>query len=158
MERRHLTPASPQLQTVRGMQSSTTGSADRQSSDREPGPELAPDRSLAVQALHLSKLYRNPWTLRVTRGLEDLSLSVRRGEVLGYLGPNGAGKTTTLKLLTGLLRPSRGRAWLLGQPIERTESRRSLGFLPEQPYFYDYLSGVEYLELAARLSGDRGRR
>jgi ABC-2 type transport system ATP-binding protein len=91
--------------------------------------------------------------MKVTTGLENLDLDVRRGEVLGYLGPNGAGKTTTLKLLTGLLKPTHGRAWLNGIPIEHTQSRRGLGFLPEQPYFYDYLNGVEYLELAAGLSG-----
>src|SRR6185295_7656525 len=79
-------------------------------------------------------------------------------EVFGYLGPNGAGKTTTLKILTGLLKPTHGRAWLMGVPIEQIESRRSLGFLPEQPYFYDYLTGPEYLEFVARLSGLQGRQ
>ena len=85
--------------------------------------------------------------------MEDLTLEVRRGEVMGYLGPNGAGKTTTLKLLTGLHKPTRGRAWIFGERVESTASRRRLGFLPEQPYFYDYLTGPEYLELAGRLSG-----
>ena len=112
-----------------------------------------PDSDLAVCVRGLAKHYRNPWTLRVARGLEGLDLDVRRGEVLGILGPNGAGKTTTLKLLTGLLKPSRGNAWLLGVPIDDPASRRPLGFLPEQPYFYDYLTGLEYLELAAGLSG-----
>ena len=115
------------------------------------GPML--DSDLAVCVRGLAKHYRNPWTLRVARGLEGLDLDVRRGEVLGILGPNGAGKTTTLKLLTGLLKPSRGNAWLLGVPIEDPRSRMTLGFLPEQPYFYDYLTGLEYLELAAGLSG-----
>jgi ABC-2 type transport system ATP-binding protein len=73
--------------------------------------------------------------------------------VLGYLGPNGAGKTTTLKLLTGLLKPTRGHAWLLGESIDQPSSRRRVGFLPEQPYFYDSLNGIEYLEFAGRLSG-----
>jgi ABC-2 type transport system ATP-binding protein len=90
------------------------------------------------------------------RGLEGLNLEVRRGEVLGYLGPNGAGKTTTLKLLMGLHKPTRGAAWLLGSPIHETGSRRRVGFLPEQPYFYDYLNGIEYLEFAGRLSGLSG--
>jgi ABC-2 type transport system ATP-binding protein len=85
--------------------------------------------------------------------LEGLDLEVMRGEVVGYLGPNGAGKTTTLKLLTGLLKPTRGEAWLWGQPITRVESRRRLGFLPEQPYFYEYLTGIEYLEFVGQLSG-----
>ena len=101
----------------------------------------------------LGKSYRHPWTGRQVSGVEDLDLEVVRGEVMGCLGPNGAGKTTTLKLLTGLLKPTRGTAWLLGVPITQVESRRRLGFLPEQPYFYEYLTGVEYLEFVGRLSG-----
>jgi len=115
------------------------------------------DESLAICVRGLAKHYRSPWTLRVTRGLEGLDLDVERGKVLGLLGPNGAGKTTSLKLLTGLLKPSHGNAWLLGVPISDPKSRRSLGFLPEQPYFYDYLNGIEYLELAGGLSGLSGR-
>ena len=115
-----------------------------------------PQGTPAVRALGLSKSYRHPWTGKRTHGLRGLDLEVRRGEVMGYLGPNGAGKTTTLKLLTGLLKPTGGRAWLLGESIERVSSRRRLGFLPEQPYFYDYLNGIEYLELAGRLSGLTG--
>jgi ABC-2 type transport system ATP-binding protein len=72
---------------------------------------------------------------------------------MGCLGPNGAGKTTTLKLLTGLLKPTTGNAWLFGVPITEVESRRRLGFLPEQPYFYEYLTAIEYLEFVGRLSG-----
>jgi ABC-2 type transport system ATP-binding protein len=118
------------------------------------GPESTPpDSGLAVEIRGLWKSYRNPWTLKVTRGVEDLDLSVGRGEVVGYLGPNGAGKTTTIKILTGLHKATRGRAWVLGRPVEDPASRRRMGFLPEQPYFYDYLNGIEYLELAGRLSG-----
>jgi ABC-2 type transport system ATP-binding protein len=125
----------------------TRPTADRPAEDRgEP----------AIRAAGLAKTYRHPWTGRRTQGLHPLDLEVARGEVMGYLGPNGAGKTTTLKLLTGLLKPSAGQAWLMGEPIERVESRRSLGFLPEQPYFYEYLNGVEYLELAGALSGLAG--
>jgi len=118
-----------------------------------PSLDAPPDPALAVETRALWKSYRNPWTMRVTRGIEDLDLGVRRGEVVGYLGPNGAGKTTTIKILTGLHKATRGRAWLLGGRVEEPRSRRQLGFLPEQPYFYDYLSGIEYLELAGRLSG-----
>jgi ABC-2 type transport system ATP-binding protein len=127
----------------------TDGQGAGQNAQREAGP--------AVRIEHLSKLYRSNWTLHVTRGLDDLSLEVQRGEVFGYLGPNGAGKTTTLKILTGLLKSTSGSAWLFGDSIENVSSRRHLGFLPEQPYFYDYLNGVEYLEFAARLSGVGGR-
>jgi len=113
----------------------------------------APGDELAVRTVGLSKHYRHPWTLQIVKGLENLDLEVRRGEVFGYLGPNGAGKTTTLKLLCGLHRPTHGEGWLLGQPMREPSSRRKIGFLPEHPYFYDYLNGVEYLEFAGRLSG-----
>ena len=118
-----------------------------------PDQRPADARGLAVRIAGLSKSYRHPWTGRAITGLTDLNLEIEYGEVMGYLGPNGAGKTTTLKLLAGLLKPTRGHAWLLGESIERVESRRRLGFLPEQPYFYEYLNGIEYLELAGRLSG-----
>ena len=135
------------------MQISTALAADRRGTGRSAVVQDGTDPGLAVCVRGLSKHYVHPWTLRVTRGLDALDLDVRRGEVMGLLGPNGAGKTTTLKLLTGLLKPTRGHAWLLGEPVGSTASRRGLGFLPEQPYFYDYLNGLEYLELAARLSG-----
>ncbi len=128
-----------------------------QDSTPPPRPRDAPPADLAVCTRRLSKHYRHNWTLRVTRGLTDLDLEVRRGEVYGYLGPNGAGKTTTIKLLMGLLRPTSGRGWLMGEPIGTERARRRVGFLPEQPYFYDALNGVEYLEFAARLSGVGGR-
>jgi ABC-2 type transport system ATP-binding protein len=136
------------------------GSAKDHSPRPEPGRPLAPVAGpweSAVRIEGLCKTYRHPWTMKETRGLDDVHLDVRRGEVFGYLGPNGAGKTTTLKILTGLLKPTRGRAWLLGASIEHVSSRRKLGFLPEQPYFYDYLTGREYLEFSARLSGLPGR-
>ncbi len=132
------------------MQTSAVRSQDR-SVPGHPHPDG--DGAPAVKTAGLTKAYRHPWTGKVVTGLEGLDLEVERGEVMGYLGPNGAGKTTTLKLLTGLLKPTRGQAWLLGESIERVASRRRLGFLPEQPYFYEYLNGVEYLELAGRLSG-----
>ena len=135
------------------MQRSTTGHDHRSVHDQPAAPGGAPDPGLAICTRGLSKHYRNPWTLKVTRGLDDLDLDVMRGEVLGLLGPNGSGKTTTLKLLLGLLKPTRGRAWLLGEPVPSEASRRRLGFLPEQPYFYDSLNGLEYLELMSRLSG-----
>jgi ABC-2 type transport system ATP-binding protein len=127
---------------------SPAGAAGPESSGAE-----AEAGELAVRTAGLSKHYRHPWTMQVVKGLEDLNLEVRRGEVFGYLGPNGAGKTTTLKLLCGLHRATAGEAWLFGVPIGEASSRRRRGFLPEQPYFYDHLNGVEYLEFAARLSG-----
>ena len=123
---------------------------------RKASGPIPMDANLAICVRGLAKSYRSPWTLLVTRGLDELDLDVERGQTLGLLGPNGAGKTTTLKLLTGLLKPSLGNAWLLGVPISEPRSRRALGFLPEQPYFYDYLTGIEYLELAGGLSGLSG--
>jgi ABC-2 type transport system ATP-binding protein len=114
--------------------------------DPEPG-------DAAIRTRALSKLYRNPWTLKVARGVEALDLEVRRGEIFGYLGANGAGKTTTLKLLAGLHKPTSGRAWILGESVTRPAARRRIGFLPEQPYFYDYLTAREFLEFMGRLSG-----
>src|SRR5258706_13663798 len=126
---------------------------ERPESDRSSSRDAMAAAGTAVCTRGLTKLYRHPWTMQVTPGLTDVSFDVRPGEIFGYLGPNGAGKTTTIKLLTGLLKASGGRAWLMGRPIEDVSSRARLGFLPEQPYFYDYLRGVEYLEFVARLSG-----
>jgi ABC-2 type transport system ATP-binding protein len=126
------------------------GNARRSATPQSPS-------DFAIRTRGLSKHYRHPWTLRVTRGLTDLDLDVQRGEVFGYLGPNGAGKTTTIKLLAGLLRPSAGEGWLFGEPLGSERGRRRLGFLPEQPYFFDSLNGVEYLEFVGRLSGLGGR-
>jgi ABC-2 type transport system ATP-binding protein len=104
-------------------------------------------------ATGLSKVFRNPWTLRAKAAVSDLSLTVERGETFGLLGPNGAGKTTTLKLLLGLLRPTAGRAWLLGEPAGGPESRRRVGYLPENPYFFDRLTAEEFLTFSGRLAG-----
>jgi ABC-2 type transport system ATP-binding protein len=79
------------------------------------------------------------------RALDDLSLKVYRGEVFGFLGPNGAGKTTTLKLLCRLIYPTKGSATILGRPIQDISTHSRIGYLPENPYFYDYLSGRELL-------------
>lgn len=135
------------------VQGTTNRVALRPADGRSALQDARPDANSAVCIRALAKHYRNPWTLQVARGLEPLDLDVHRGEVFGYLGPNGAGKTTTLKILNGLLKPTSGQAWLLGRSIDSVESRRRLGFLPEQPYFYDYLTGIEYLEFVARLSG-----
>lgn len=88
---------------------------------------------------------------RRVRALDDLSLSVQRGEIFGFLGPNGAGKTTTLKLLMRLIFPTAGTAHILGQPIDSVATRSRIGYLPENPYFYDYLSGRELLEYTGAL-------
>ena len=93
------------------------------------------------------------WRKRRHRALDRLSLQVEPGEVFGFLGPNGAGKTTTLKLLMQLVFPTEGRAELLGRPCGDFSAKRCIGFLPENPSFYDYLTAQELLEYFAGLFG-----
>ena len=95
------------------------------------------------------------WRKKLYRALDRLTLEVAPGEVFGFLGPNGAGKTTTLKLLMQLVFPTSGRAELLGQPIGDRSVKRRIGYLPEQPYFYDYLTAEELLSYFAALFGYR---
>jgi ABC-2 type transport system ATP-binding protein len=102
----------------------------------------------------LSKSYRTGHIIQGRRlALQDLDLTLLRGEILGYVGPNGSGKTTTLKLLTGLLRPDRGEATILGEPLASRAWRMRAGYLPENPYLYDYLTPAEYLDYVGRLFG-----
>jgi ABC-2 type transport system ATP-binding protein len=85
--------------------------------------------------------------------LRDLNLSVRRGEIFGLLGPNGAGKTTAIKILMGIHFPTRGSAKILGRPLGDKRAKAQVGYLPENPYFYDYLTGGEFLDYYGRLYG-----
>ncbi len=108
----------------------------------------------AIEIRDLKKKYTVGFLGRTEKwGLKGLSLDVAQGEVFGCLGPNGAGKTTTIKLLMGLSYPTAGSARILDREIGDPEMRREIGFLPEQPYFYDYLTGREFLEYFAQLSG-----
>jgi ABC-2 type transport system ATP-binding protein len=93
------------------------------------------------------------WKKRPVRALDRLNLSVERGEVFGFLGPNGAGKTTTLKLLMNLIRPTSGSARILGEPVASVPFRQRIGYLPENPYFYDYLTAEELLLYVGKLFG-----
>jgi ABC-2 type transport system ATP-binding protein len=108
----------------------------------------------AIETVDLTKDYAvGFWRKRPKRALDRLSLQVQQGEVFGFLGPNGAGKTTTLKLLLRLVFPTSGSATLLGRPAGDIEAKRRLGYLPEQPYFYDYLTAEELLTYYAALLG-----
>jgi len=101
----------------------------------------------AIEILGLTKDYPvGFWLTRTRRSLDHLSLQVEEGEVFGFLGPNGAGKTTTLKLLTGLIFPTAGTARVRGRSIDDVAMHREIGYLPEQPYFYDYLTARELLD------------
>jgi ABC-2 type transport system ATP-binding protein len=108
----------------------------------------------AIETLALEKTYHvGFWRKRPKLSLRPLTLQVNEGEVFGYLGPNGAGKTTTLKLLMGLVFPTSGSAKILGMEIGDPRMKAQIGFLPEHPYFYDYLTAHELLDYYARLSG-----
>src|SRR5882724_462429 len=93
------------------------------------------------------------WRKRKVRALDGLSLSVAQGEIFGFLGANGAGKTTTLKILMRLIFPSAGNARILGQDISDVSMHQSIGYLPENPYFYDYLTALEFLEYCGQIFG-----
>ncbi len=108
----------------------------------------------AIETFALEKVYQvGFWRKRPRVALRPLTLAVNDGEVFGYLGPNGAGKTTTLKLLMGLIFPTGGSARILGFDYDDPHVKAQIGFLPEQPYFYDYLTAGELLEYYAQLSG-----
>ena len=99
------------------------------------------------------KDFRPGFGLTRKRVLHGISFSVCEGEIFGFVGPNGAGKTTTLKILMGLVRATSGTASILGHDVGESDYRRHIGFLPENPYFYDFLTGREFLHFYARLSG-----
>jgi ABC-2 type transport system ATP-binding protein len=109
-----------------------------------------------VRVREVTKDFRPGFGLRRKRVLHGISFGVREGEIFGFVGPNGAGKTTTLKILMGLIRPTSGRAEILGHDVRETAFRRHVGFLPENPYFYEYLTGREILAFYARISGLSG--
>jgi ABC-2 type transport system ATP-binding protein len=106
-----------------------------------------------AQLIDVTKCFRSSWTFRPTRAVDGLSFAINEGEVFGLIGHNGAGKTTTFKLLTGLLRPTCGTLLWDGTPLAWHHPRQGLGFSPEQPYFYDYLTVWETLNLYGQLYG-----
>src|ERR1700730_9112994 len=114
-------------------------------------------RSLAMAATEILGLentrYWPFWRKQPKSALKPLHLRVEEGEIFGFLGPNGAGKTTTLKLLMGLVFPTAGSARILGMAFNDQRVKTHIGFLPEQPYFYDHLSARELLNYYAQLSG-----
>src|SRR4051812_33002187 len=107
------------------------------------------DEALRIE--HLSKVYKDFWGRDKVRALDDLNLTIHRGEVFGLLGPNGSGKSTTIKLLLGLIFPTRGSATILGQPAGSTAINEKIGFLPEESYLYRFLNGEETLKFYGRL-------
>ncbi|KAM3100115.1 ABC transporter ATP-binding protein [Phormidesmis sp. 146-35] len=112
------------------------------------------DRAIVIQTFELSKVYRTGFWLNQKIGsLKKVSLTIYQGETFGLLGQNGAGKTTLLKTLLGIVRPTSGRATLLGASLGNRSVKQRVGYLPENPYFYDYLTGWEILKFTAGLFG-----
>jgi ABC-2 type transport system ATP-binding protein len=108
----------------------------------------------AIEILGLEKIYKvGFWRKKPKRALSPLNLTVEDGEIFGFLGPNGAGKTTTLKMLMGLVFPTSGTARILGMELDDPRMKAQIGFLPEQPYFYDHLTARELLNYYGQLSG-----
>lgn len=107
----------------------------------------------AIKTDGLTKVYKGELGQKDVLGLDDLNLEVIKGEVFAFLGPNGAGKTTTIKLLTRLIYSTRGKIWILGQQNDSRLCMKKVGYLPEQPGLYGYLTGREFLDFIARIFG-----
>jgi ABC-2 type transport system ATP-binding protein len=101
----------------------------------------------------ISKEFKEGIAGKRVRALEDLNLEIRQGEVFGFLGPNGAGKSTTIKILMNLIYPDTGKAEIGGHDVRKPDARKLAGYLPENPYFYDYLTAEELLWFGGRASG-----
>ena len=112
----------------------------------------------AVSISGLTKIFTIPFRREGVVALRDLNLDIRPGEIYGLLGPNGSGKSTTLKIILGLVSPTEGHTRIFGCDSRQVASRTAVGFLPENAYFYKYLTGRETLRFFARLTGLRGRR
>jgi ABC-2 type transport system ATP-binding protein len=106
-----------------------------------------------IVAQHLGKVFRQGFWMRRVEAVRDVSFEVSAGHIYGFLGPNGAGKTTTIKMLTGLIAQTSGTATVFGEPIGSARAMRRVGFLPENPYVYPYLTPREFVEMCGRLSG-----
>ena len=107
----------------------------------------------AIAVTELTKMFPAPWRRPAIAAVQKLNLRVEPGEVYGLLGPNGSGKSTTLKIILGLVSPTRGRTEIFGRDSHLVESREAVGFLPENPYFYKYLTGAETLRFFGKLCG-----
>jgi ABC-2 type transport system ATP-binding protein len=113
---------------------------------------------VVLRCKELGKTYRKPFTGSQVVAVSDISIEVARGEIFGFLGPNGAGKTTTIKMLTGLVAPTRGTMEIFGSIVPSRDVMAKVGFLPENPYVYPYLTPREFVSLCGRLSGLSGAR
>jgi ABC-2 type transport system ATP-binding protein len=110
-------------------------------------------RPMILRTEGLSKTFEVGFRRRRVRAVDDLTLAVEEGEIFGFVGPNGAGKTTTIKMLMGLIFPTRGRAFIFDAPIPSQASKARIGYLPENPAYYEFLTGRQALRFFARLAG-----
>jgi ABC-2 type transport system ATP-binding protein len=110
-----------------------------------------------IRVDNLQKTFRLGLTLKRVEAVKGVSFTVRDGNIFGFLGPNGAGKTTTIKMLAGLIAPSAGTASVFGHPIPSARAMQRVGFMPENPYVYPYLTPTEFVEMCGRLSGVSGK-
>ena len=114
------------------------------------GPNIRADMILRTEGL--TKTFEVGVRRRRVHAVNDLNLTVNEGEIFGFVGPNGAGKTTTIKMLMGLIFPTSGKAWIFDAPIPSKDSKKRIGYLPEHPAYYDFLTGREALHFFAQLS------
>lgn len=112
----------------------------------------------AVEIKQLTKKFQLDWRRGMMTAVQSLDLTVREGDVFGLLGPNGSGKSTTLKVLLGLISPTSGTASIFGESCYHVETHRLIGYLPENPYFYNYLTGEETLYFFGKLTGLTGKK
>jgi len=112
--------------------------------------------NVVIKTENLTKTFKVGFRGKSFAALKGLNLEVNEGEIFGFLGPNGAGKTTTIKILMGLIYPTAGKAWILDKEVGDVEIKNRIGFLPEQPYFYDYLTSREFLLFYGQLFGLAG--
>src|SRR4029453_19518998 len=110
----------------------------------------------AISIQNLTKVFPIPFKREKVVAVNDLSLAVEPGQVYGLLGPNGSGKSTTMKIVLGLVTPTAGKTEIFGCDSNKVESREQVGFVPENPYFYKFLTGMETLQFFGKLCGQIG--
>jgi ABC-2 type transport system ATP-binding protein len=133
------------------------GNGGKSSEEKLEAPKSKAARDVVLSVTGIEKTFKKPFSGRKVEAVRGVTFEVRRGEIFGFLGPNGAGKTTTIKMLTGLIAPTGGSAKLFGEPAPSAEAMRLVGFLPENPYIYPYLTPREFVELCGRLNGLTGK-
>ena len=110
---------------------------------------------VAIELENICRSFKNHFWQNKKQVLKNVSLKIYKGEIFGFLGPNGAGKTTTIKIITGLIRPDSGSIKIFRHPANALEVKKRIGFLPESPYFYEHLTGYEFLKISALLSNQK---